>query len=51
MVSSSNVDAVAASNVALQHYVRKVVCGHVTTISGRRVLMQITFDVMGVRKP
>ena len=51
MVSSTNVEAVAADNVALQHYGQKVVYGHVTTNSGRRILIQITFDVVGVRKP
>ena len=51
MVSSTNVEAVAANNVALQHYGQNVVYGHVTTNSGRRVLIQITFDVMSVRKP
>ena len=47
-VSSSNVEAVAANNEALQHNGQKVVYGHVTTNSGRRVLIQITFDVMSV---
>ena len=51
MVSSTNVDAVAANNVALQHYGQKVVYGHVMTNSGRRILIQITLDVMTVRKP
>ena len=51
MVSSTNVQAVAANSVALQHYGPKVVYGHVTTNSGRRILFQITFDVMSVRKP
>ena len=51
MVSSTNVDAVAANNVALQHYGQKVVYGHVTTTSGKRILIQITFDVVNVRKP
>ena len=51
MVSSTNVDAVAANNVALQHYGQKVVYGHVMTNSGRRILIQITFDVMNLRKP
>ena len=51
MVSSTNVEAVAASNVALQHYGQKVVYGHVMTNSGKRILIQITFDVMNVRKP
>ena len=51
MVSSTNVDAVAANNVALQHYGQKVVCGHVMTNSRKRILIQITFDVMNVRKP
>ena len=51
MVSSINVEAVAANNVSLQHYGQKVVYGHVTTNSGRRILIQITFDVMSVRKP
>ena len=50
-VSSTNVEAVAANNVALQHYGQKMVYGHVTTNSGRRILIQITFDVMSVRKP
>ena len=36
MVSSTNVEAVAANNVALQHYGQKVVYGHVMTNSGRR---------------
>ena len=35
MVSSSNVEAVAANNVALQHYGQKVVYGHVMTNSGK----------------
>ena len=48
-VSSTNVDAVAANNVALQHYGQKVVYGYVMTNSGRRILIQITFDVMNVR--
>ena len=51
MVSSTNVDAVAANNVALQHYGQKVVCGHLMTNSGKRILIQITFDVINVRKP
>ena len=51
MLSSTNVDAVAANNVALQHYGQKVVYGHVMTDSGKRILIQITFDVMNVRKP
>ena len=51
MVSSTNVDAVAANNVALQHYGQKVVYGHVMTNSGKRILIQNTFDVMNVRKP
>ena len=51
MVRSTNVEAVAAKKVALQHYGQKVVYGHVMTNSGRRTLIQITFDVMNVRKP
>ena len=51
MVSSTNVEAVAANNVALQHYGQKVIYGHVMTNSGRRILIQITFDVLNVRKP
>ena len=51
LVRSSNVEAVAASNEALRHYGQEVFCGHVTTNSGRRVFIQITFDVMSVRKP
>ena len=44
MVSSFNVEAV-------QRTTQKRVHGHVTTNSGRRILIQITFDVMSVRKP
>ena len=51
MVSSTNVEAVAANNVTLQHYGQKVIYGHVMTNSGRRMLIQITIDVMNVRKP
>ena len=51
MVSSTNVDAVATNNVALQHYGQEVVYGHVMRNSGKRILIQITFDVMIVRKP
>ena len=51
MVSSTIVEAVAANNVALKHDEQKVVYGHVTTNSGRRILIQITFDVMSVREP
>ena len=51
MVSSTNVEAVAANNVALQHYGQKKVYRSVTTNSGGRILIQITFDVMNVRKP
>ena len=51
MVSSTNVDAVAANSVALQHYGQKVVYGHVMTNSGGRILILITFDVMNVRNP
>ena len=51
MVSSTNVEAVAANNVALQHYGQKVAYGHVMTNSGRRISIQITFDLMNVRKP
>ena len=50
MVSSTNVEAVAANNVALQHYGQKVIYGHVMTNSGRRILIHITFNVMNVRK-
>ena len=41
----------ATDNVALQQYGQKVVYGHVMTNSGKRILIQITFDVMNVRKP
>ena len=51
MVSSTNVDAVAANDVPLQHYGQKVVYGHVMTNNGKRILIQITFDVMNGRKP
>ena len=51
MMSSTNVDAVAANNVALQHYEQKVVYGHVMTNSGKRIWIQIWFDVMKVCKP
>ena len=44
MVSSTNVEAVAANNV-------EVVYGEVMTNSGKRILIQITLDVMNVRKP
>ena len=50
MVSSTNVEAVAANNVALQHCGQKVMYGHVMTSSGKRILIQITFEVMNVRK-
>ena len=45
-VSGSNVEAVAANDVALQHCGQKVVHGHVAITSSRQVLIQITFDVM-----
>ena len=45
MVSSTNVEAVAANNVALQHYGQKVVYGHVTTNCARRILIQITSNL------
>ena len=51
MVSFTNVEAVAANNVALQHYGQKVVYGHVMTNCGRRILIQVAFGVVGVRKP
>ena len=51
MVSFTNVEAVTANNVALQHYGQKVVYGHVMTNSGRRILIHTTFDVMSMRKP
>ena len=51
MVSSTDVEAVAANSVALQHCGQKVVHGHVMTNSEKRILFQITFDVMNVRKP
>ena len=50
MVSSTNVEVVAANNVAL-HLNGQMVYGHVMTNSDRRTLIQITFDVMNVRKP
>ena len=50
MVSSTNVEAVAANNVTLQHYGQKMVCGNVMTKSGKHILIQNTFDVMNVRK-
>ena len=40
VTSASNIKA-----VALQHYGQEAVYGHVTTNSGRRVLVHITFDV------
>ena len=51
MVSSTNVEAVAANNVTLQLYGQKVVYVHVMTNSGKRIWIQITLDVMNVRKP
>ena len=50
MVSSTNVEAVAANNVALQHCGQKVVKGHVMANSGGLFLIQITFYVMNERK-
>ena len=50
-VGSSNVEAATANNEALRHDGQKVAYGHVPTNTGRRVLIQITFDVMSVRKP
>ena len=50
MVISTNVEAVAANNVALQHDGQNVVHGHVMANSGRRILILITFDVTSVRK-
>ena len=50
MVSSTNVEAVAANNVALQHHGQKVVYGRVMTNYGKRILIQITIDVMNGRK-
>ena len=37
MVSSTNVEAVAANNVALQHYGQKVIYEHMMTNSGRHL--------------
>ena len=51
MVSSTHVEAMAANNEALRHFGQKVIYGHVTTNSGRRVSIQNTFDVVSVRKP
>ena len=51
LASSWNVEAVTANHEALRHYELKVVYGHVTTNSCKRVLIQITFAVMNVRKP
>ena len=51
MVSSTNVEAVTANNVALQHFGQKMNYGLVMTNSGRRILIHIIFDVMNVRKP
>ena len=47
----TNIEAVTANNATLRHFGRKVVYGHVTTNRGRQILIQITFDVMSVRKP
>ena len=51
VISASNIKAVAANDVALQHYGQKVVYGYVATHTGRGDLIQIIFDVMSVRKP
>ena len=51
VTSASNMKVVAANDAALQHYGQQVGCGHVTTNSGRRVLIPITSDVMSVRTP
>ena len=48
VVGFANVEAMTANNVATPR--QEVVYGHVTTNSGRRILIQITFDVMSVRK-
>ena len=50
MVSSTDVDAMA-NNVALQHDGQQVVNGNAMTNSGKRILTQITFDVLNVRQP
>ena len=50
MVSSTNVKAEATNNVALQHYGHKMIYGHGMTNSSKRNLVQITLDVMNVRK-
>ena len=51
MVGCVNIEAVTPNNATLRHYGRKVVYGHETTNLGRQILIQITFDVMSVRKP
>ena len=51
LVGCTDFEAVTANNATLRHYGRKVVYGHVTTNSGRQILIQITSDVMSVRKP
>ena len=49
VVSASNVDAAAANDVVVQHYGQNVVYGHVMTAD--KFLIQVTFDVVSVRKP
>ena len=51
LVDFTNIGAVTANNATRRHYGRKVVYGHATTNRGRQILIQITFDVMSVRKP
>ena len=51
LVGCPNIESVTANNATLRHYGREVVYGHVTTNRGRQILIQITFDVMSVRKP
>ena len=51
LVSCTNIEAVTANNATLRHFGRKVVYGHVTTNRGKQIMIQITFDVMSVRKP
>ena len=51
MVSSTNVDAVEANNVALQHYGQKSGVRARDDEQRKRILIQITFDLMNARKP
>ena len=51
LVGCTNIEAVTAHNATLRQFGRNVVYGHVTTNRSKQILIQITVDVMSVRKP